>query len=488
VPECGLAAPTDTKLELTVTSISNLDAFELAKKFRLKELSPVEAATDALDRAEQSQPAVNAFATIDRHLTLEMAKASEARWMAGAPQGPFDGVTVTLKDNVSAIGWPTRKGSALVSAEPGSFDAPATVKCRDAGLVILGITTMPEYGWIGLSTSYLYGHTRNPWNVERTAGGSSSGAAVCAALGIGRFHFGNDGLGSIRIPASFCGVPGIKPTFGLVPNYPLSVMNELAHVGPIAPTVSEVAACLSIMSGVDDRDPTAWNTPAPDFGVGLNDGIEGLRVAFSPRLGCVQKISPAVERQVAEAVRALESLGAIVELADPDIADGTDTAWAIWDAGASLALSAYDSERRNAMDPGLQACAERGEKMKARDLVEATTTRRTMASIAMAKFHERFDLLVTPTMPTGAIPLGADLPPAGFAGQSEWGPLWTDWSPFTAPFNVTQQPAGTVPCGLDDDGMPIGLQFVAGKRQDALVLRAMRAFESARPFARGKLA
>ena len=467
-----------------MSSISDLDAFALGKAFRRKQLSPVEATTDALDRAEASQSTINAFVTIDRKRTLDWAREAEARWQKGTPLSRFDGVTVTIKDNMAVAGWPSRKGSKVVAADPVGFDAPVTARCKEAGLVVLGTTTMPEFGWIGLSSSPLTGHTRNPWNQERTAGGSTSGGAAAAALGIGRFHLGSDGLGSIRIPAAFCGVAGIKPSFGRVPAYPISVMSELAHLGPIARTVGEVAGLLSILSGPDLRDPMAWNTPAPDFTVGLEDGVRGLRIAYSPRLGFARKIDPTVERVVAEAARVFEDLGATVEEVDPPIEDPAPIAWDIWNAGAALAVAPFGEAERKEMDPGLLGCARAGDAFPASALIDALLYRRTKTVIAMAKFHEAYDLLLTPTMPTGAIPLGADLPPPGFGGQSEWGPLWTDWCPFTPPFNVTQQPAATVPCGFDADGLPVGLHIVGAKRNDALVLKAMRAFETARPFAR----
>lgn len=466
------------------TAISELDAFALADAFRRRTLSPVEAAKDALDRAEASQASINAFALIDRERTLGWARESEARWAKGEPLSPVDGVGVTVKDNMAVAGWPSRKGSKVVSRDPVTFDAPVTARCKEAGLVILGTTTMPEFGWIGLSTSPLTGHTRNPWNRERTAGGSTSGGAAAAALGIGRFHLGSDGLGSIRIPAAFCGVAGIKATYGRVPAYPISVMGELAHLGPIARDVREVAALLTILSGPDARDPMAWNTPAPDYRIGLDEGVRGLRIAYSPRLGFVKKVDPQVERAVAAAAATFAAMGAVVEEVDPPIEDPAPIAWDIWNAGAALALAPYDAEQRRAMDPGLVGCAETGSRFSAAQLIDALLYRRTRTVIAMAEFFTRYDLMITPTMPTGAIPLGADLPPAGFAGQDQWGPLWTDWCPYTPPFNVTQQPAGTVPCGLDGDGLPIGLQIVGWKRQEALVLRAMRAFESERPPAR----
>lgn len=467
-----------------MTAIADLDAFALSAAFRRKTLSPVEATRDALDRAEATQSTINAFVTIDRKRTLAWAAESEARWLKGAPLGRFDGVTVTVKDNMAVAGWPSRKGSRVTSAAPVDFNAPVTARCQEAGLVVLGTTTMPEFGWIGLSTSPFSGMTRNPWNASRTAGGSTSGGAAAAALRIGRFHLGSDGLGSIRIPAAYCGVAGIKPSFGRVAAYPLSVMGELSHLGPLAPTVSEVAGLLSILSGPDHRDPLAWNTPAPDFSIGLEDGVRGLRIAYSPRLGFATKVDPVVDAKVAAAARRFEELGAIVEEVDPAIEDPAPIAWDIWNAGAAVALAPFSAAERAQMDPGLVGCAEIGARMSAPQLAEALLYRRTKVIIAMAEFHERYDLLLSPTMPTGAIPLGADLPPAGFAGQKDWGPLWTDWCPFTPPFNVTQQPAGTVPCGLDGDGLPIGLQIVGARRNDALVLKAMRAFESLAPFAR----
>ncbi len=467
-----------------MTAIADLDAFALAAAFRRKQISPVEATRDALDRAEASQPSINAFVTIDRARTLAWAAESEARWLKGEPKSRFDGVTVTVKDNMAVAGWPSRKGSKVTTTAPVDFNAPVTARCQEAGLVILATTTMPEFGWIGLSTSPLTGMTRNPWNHQRTAGGSTSGGAAAAALGIGRFHLGSDGLGSIRIPAAYCGVAGIKPSFGRVAAYPLSVMGELSHLGPLARDVREVAGLLSILSGPDHRDPLAWNTEAPDFTIGLEDGVKGLRIAYSPRLGFATKVDPAVETSVAAAARRFEELGAIVEEVDPPIADPAPIAWDIWNAGAALALAAFSPAERAQMDPGLVACAEIGKAMAAPDLLDALLYRRTKVVIAMTEFHERYDLLISPTMPTGAIPLGADLPPAGFAGQADWGPLWTDWCPFTPPFNVTQQPAGTVPCGLDGDGLPIGLQIVGPRRNDAQVLKVMRAFESIQPFKR----
>jgi aspartyl-tRNA(Asn)/glutamyl-tRNA(Gln) amidotransferase subunit A len=464
-----------------MTDFAALDADALASAFRRKTLSPVEVARDALDRAEACQATINAFTTIDRERTLDWARDSERRWRAGNPRGPHDGVGVTIKDNMAVMGWPSRKGSKATATDPMTFDAPVVARCKEAGLVILGTTTMPEFGWIGLSSSPVSGHTRNPWHLERTAGGSTSGGAAAAALGIGRFHLGSDGLGSIRIPSAFCGVAGIKPTFGRVPAYPISVMGELAHLGPLAPTVKETAQLLTILSGPDLRDPMAWNTTPPDFSVGLADGVKGLRIAYSPRLGFATKVDPAVDAAVKAAVETMARLGAdVIEVDPPGAAEAIDLAWEIWDAGAALALQPFDAAARAGMDEGLVACAVRGQSTPATALIDALLYRRTRFVIGLSEFFADVDLILTPTMPTGAIPLGADLPPAGFAGVASWSGHWTDWSPFTPLANLTQCPAGTVPCGLTPDGLPIGLQFIGPRRADATVLRAMRAFEADR--------
>lgn len=469
-----------------MTQFSDFDADALAAAFRRKTLSPVEVARDALDRAEATQGTINAFTTIDRDRTLDWARDSERRWRAGNPRSPHDGVGVTIKDNMAVMGWPSRKGSRATTTDPMTFDAPVVARCKEAGLVILGTTTMPEFGWIGLSSSPVSGHTRNPWHTERTAGGSTAGGAAAAALGIGRFHLGSDGLGSIRIPAAFCGVAGIKPTFGRVPAYPISVMGELAHLGPLAPTVPETAALLSILSGPDLRDPMAWNTVPPDFTIGLQDGVKGLKIAYSPRLGFATKVDPTVDAAVRAAAETMARLGAeVVEADPPGAADAIDLAWEIWDAGAALALQPFDAAARAAMDPGLVACADRGGSTPATALIDALLYRRTRFVIALGEFFTDHDLILAPTMPTGAIPLGADMPPSGFAGVSDWSGRWTDWSPFTPLANLTQCPAGTVPCGLTADGLPIGVQMIGPRRADATVLRAMRAYEAARgPFGR----
>jgi aspartyl-tRNA(Asn)/glutamyl-tRNA(Gln) amidotransferase subunit A len=464
-----------------MAELEAMDAAALARAYAKRSLSPVEAAGRCLERAAAAQATLNPFVVIDADGALEAARASEARWASDDALGPLDGVPVTVKDNIAVRGLATRKGSLVASDVPETEDAPSVERLRAAGAVILGKTTMPEFGWKGLSDSPLTGLTRNPWNAERTTGGSSAGAAVCAALGIGRMHLGTDGAGSVRIPAAFCGVLGFKPSYGRVPAHPISVMGELAHLGPLTATVAEAATMLGVMTGPHAKDLTASRDALE---LGDLGAVAGLRIALSLRLGHVQRIDPAVETAVADAVRVFEALGAHIDVVDPDIGDPVDVLETLWFAGAGFALAPIADEDRAKMDPGLVACAERGARIPASQYIEALLFRRAELARRMARFHERYDLLATPQMPTGALPFGSDAPPAGFGGVAEWGEAWTDWSPFTYPFNITQHPALSLPCGLTPDGLPIGLQLVGALGADGLVLRAGRAFEAALPWAR----
>jgi aspartyl-tRNA(Asn)/glutamyl-tRNA(Gln) amidotransferase subunit A len=459
-----------------MNDLLDLSAIDLRRRFAARDLSPVELLDATLTRLDAVESDINAFAIVDRDGAREAARASEARWQAGAPIGPADGLIATIKDNILVQGLPNRRGSRLSPDTPAAVDAPATARLREAGAVILGKTHMPEIGWKGLGDSPLHGATRNPWSIGHTSGGSSAGAAAAAALGLGQFHLGTDGLGSIRIPAAFCGVFGIKPSFGRVPAFPLSTMSVLAHLGPLTRRVADSALMLSIIGRPDSRDNTAWNTPCPDFTDGLERGIAGRRIAFSPRLGRIDHIDPDVVSAVAQAANVFETLGATVEIVDPPIGETRAITDVLWWTGAAVAMKTLDAQSEGMIDPELLLEVRKGRTLTATDYLDAVLARGAVAH-AMSVFHETYDLLLTPQMPTGAVPLGANVPPDG-----PWA-HWQEWSPFTYPFNVTQQPAASVPCGFTRDGLPIGLQIVGPIRGDALVLRAAQAFETAKPFA-----
>ncbi|AMJ59129.1 amidase [Bosea sp. PAMC 26642] len=462
-----------------MTAIASLSAAELGPLFVSRALSPVEVARDALDRIERFEPEINAFVVRDAKVTLAMAQAAEARHLKGAALGPLDGVPVTIKDNIGIAGWPMRRGSAVGSDAPWPDDAPAAARLREAGCVFLGKTTMPEYGWKGVGDSPLSGITRNPWDTATGPGGSSAGAASCAALNLGCIHIGTDGAGSVRIPAAFTGVVGLKPTYGRVPAYPVSTMGFLAHLGPLTRTVTDTALAMNAIGRPDNRDMTAMIDEPPDFVAALKGGVKGLRIAWSPRLGGDVKVDPEIAALAREAALAFRDLGASVEEVDPGFDDPIETLMTIWSAGAALALRSAGPQDRTRMDPGLVAVAEAGERVAGSAYVDALLNQRNALAHHMAQFHARFDLLLTPTLPLPAFAVGANTPEHGAYGDD-----WTRWTPFTYPFNITQAPAISLPCGLTKAGLPAGLQLAGAFGHDTLVLRAAAAFETARPFAR----
>ena len=267
------------------SDLLKLSAVDLLDLYRTKRLSPVEVTRAALQHIEVLNPVLNAFCFVAPD-ALATAAASEARWMAGEPMGPLDGVPVSIKDILLTRGWPTLRGSKTVDpAGPWTDDAPAVARLRESGAVLIGKNTTPEFGWKGVTDSPLTGITRNPWDPAKTPGGSSGGGAAAVASGMCPLTLGTDGGGSIRIPCAFCGLPGLKPTFGLVPAWPASPFGPVSHVGPMARTVADLALMLDVIAAPDARDWQQLPPAARSFGAGLEDGVAGLRIAFSPELG-----------------------------------------------------------------------------------------------------------------------------------------------------------------------------------------------------------
>jgi len=455
--------------------VAFLSVEELSGLYRAGKLSPVEVAEALFERLNALQPKINAFCLIDRAGGLAAARASEARWRAGNPLSPVDGVPATIKDLMLMRGHPTRRGSHLIENVPDTEDSPAVARLKEAGAVIIGKTTTPEFGWIAVGDSPLTGITRNPWNLARTPGGSSAGAAAACAAGIGVLNLGSDGAGSIRIPACFSGVFGIKPSFGLVPAYPPSPMGLLSHHGPITRGVADAAAMLNLLSRPDPRDPYSLPAHDGDFRDGLEDGVRGWKIAYSPDLGYA-KVDPEIAACVAAAARQFESLGAHVEEVGKIFDSPRAALLTLWGAGAARIVAGIPAEKLRQCDPGFLAVAEAGARIGAVDYLGADLVRNALGR-TMGAFHERYDLLLTPMMPVPALPVGEDL-----SDRSD--EHWVDWSPFSYPFNMTRQPAASIPCGLTSSGLPIGLQIVGKLHADARVLRAARTFETTQPVRR----
>jgi aspartyl-tRNA(Asn)/glutamyl-tRNA(Gln) amidotransferase subunit A len=436
----------------------------------------VEATRAVLDRIGELQPSLNAFVLVDEERALSAARASERRWMKGEPLGLVDGVPASVKDVMIAKGWPTLRGSKTVRRDQAwNEDAPMVARLREQGAVLLGKTTTPEFGWKAIGDSPLTGISRNPWNPARTPGGSSAGAAIGAATGMGPLHLGSDGGGSIRIPSSFCGVFGIKPTYGLVASSPPSPFAAVSHTGPMTRTVEDAALMLSVIAGWDARDPYALPLPRRDYRDGLEDGVKGLRMAYSPALGYA-KVDPEVGELTQAAVRVLEVQGAIVERADPGFPSPRDVFWSLWCASCAKVVAGIDASQRELLDPGLRVAAARGGQLTAVDLLAAEGERALLVQKTNA-FLAGYDVLLTPTVAVPALPVGQDLNDA-LAEE-----IWIDWTPFSYPFNMSRQPAANVPCGFTRDGLPVGLQVIAAVARDDIVLRVARAYETARPFA-----
>ncbi|MFE7166268.1 amidase [Streptomyces sp. NPDC057616] len=451
---------------MTDLDLTELTAVRLVEGYRTGEFSPEEATRAALERAERIQPDVNAFVRLLPDEALAQARASTERWRRGEPQGLVDGVPTTVKDILLLRGTPTLKGSRTIS-ENGRWDedAPSVARLREHGAVFIGKTTTPEFGWKGVTDSPQSGVTRNPHDFSRTSGGSSGGAAAAVALGAGPLALGTDGGGSVRIPASFCGIFGLKPTYGRVPLYPASAFGTLAHVGPMTRDAADAALLLDVIGAPDSRDWSGLPAAPGPFSARLAGGVKGLRVAYSPSLGGQVAVRPAVAAAVRRAVERLAGLGAYVEETDPDFADPVEAFHTLWFSGAARVTQQLGPHQRRLLDPGLREICAAGARRSALDYLAAVDVRMEMGR-RMGRFHDTYDLLVTPTLPITAFEAGEEVPKK--SGHRRW----TGWTPFTYPFNMTQQPAATVPVGTDGDGLPIGLQLVAARHRDELVLRA----------------
>ncbi len=470
----------------TPTQLTDCTATQLLALYRSGAASPVEATQAVLARIARLNPQLNAFCLVDAESALASAKDSEQRWQqfrqAGTATGALDGVPTSIKDLILTRGWPTLRGSRTVdAAQPWEVDAPVTARLREAGAVLLGKTTTPEFGCKGETNSPLTGITRNPWDLQCTPGGSSGGTAAAVAAGLGPLGVGTDGAGSVRIPAAFCGNFGLKPSFGRVPAYPLSPFGSVAHLGPHTMAVADAALMLNVMAQSDARDWTSLPFDGRDHRMGLDDGVRGLRIAYSPNLGYARNVHPEVAAAVAKAVHGLAALGAVVERVDPGFDDPLDICTGLWFLGAHTIWSGLTPAQQAVADPDFAAEAALGAKFSALQ-IQQLNLRRGALGAQLRQFMQRYDLIATPAVAVPAF----EARPAGHSPLSPEAML--GWTPFSYPFNLSQQPACSIPCGLTSAGLPIGLQLVGPMFGDALVLRAARAYESLRPIPRPPLA
>jgi aspartyl-tRNA(Asn)/glutamyl-tRNA(Gln) amidotransferase subunit A len=455
-------------------SVAFVSASELVERYRRQELSPVEVTRAVLERIDRLNPKLNAFTTVTPDLALEQAAVAERAYQGGEP-GPLAGVPLSIKDLTPTRGIRTARGSLLDPDWVPEEDAPVVERLYGAGAVMLGKTNTPELGWKGDSGNRVFGPSFNPWNLEKTPGGSSGGAAAAIAAGLGPLAQGSDGAGSIRIPASFCGIFGLKQSFGLIPQFPPSAVGDLSHLGPMTRTVRDAALMLNVMAGADPRDRLSWSSGI-DYLHGLDAGVQGLRVAWSPTLGYA-KVDTDVLEATEQAANVFAELGCQVEQVDPGVPDPAPLLDVVWSGSLAGYFHGRMEQVAELLDPGLRAVVESMSDVSAPEFGNALQQRNAYCT-SMRQFMEGYDLLLTPTLPVTAFTAGRD-EPDGWE-RSINAPL--DWTPFTYPFNLTGQPAATVPCGVDRNGLPIGLQIVGRWRDDPTVLRAATAFETARPW------
>jgi Asp-tRNA(Asn)/Glu-tRNA(Gln) amidotransferase A subunit family amidase len=452
-------------------------AFDLAALIRTKQVSPVEVVDLVLARLEALNPRLNAFCCVAAEAARGAAREAEIAVVKGEPLGLLHGVPFSVKDVLETRGIPTTHGSRLFADSIPDRDAVAVGRLRAGGAVILGKTATSEFGHKAVTESPLFGVTRNPWNLEYTPGGSSGGAAAAVASGLGPIALGTDGGGSVRIPAAFCGVFGFKPSYGRVPVHPASPgWSHVSHVGPIARTVRDAAAVLDVVAGGDDRDRHSLPGTAGPYLEACNDAVKGLHVAWSADLGYAA-VDPEVRTLCENAAAEFESLGCHVEVVSPG-----------WESpeecfGTLLAAQFYAawSDRLPAdeplMDRSLVKFIRKGGAVTARDyLVAAAAVEAYWEEVR--GFLERFDLLLTPTVAVPPFAAGQG-PPREIAGEAV---SVLGWMPFTYPFNLTGQPAASVPVGFGDTGLPVGLQIVGRRHADRTVLAAASAFEAACPW------
>ncbi len=449
-----------------MTDPATMSAEALLQHYARGTLSPVEALQAITERIARHNPALNAFAVLNPR-ALQAAGESEQRWRAGRPIGPLDGVPCTVKDVVDLAGFPTRRGSRTTSAEPAPADAPSVMGLRAAGAVVLGKTTTTEFGWKTPGDCPLHGITRNPWDPRRTTGGSSSGAGAATAAGFGPLHIGTDAGGSVRIPAAWCGVVGLKPSFGRVPQWPLGAFGHVSVAGPMTRTVRDAALMLSAMARFDARDPFCLPDDARDWRDGIEQGVQGLRVSVLRHPGFDAPVDADSVAAVEAAAQALADAGAEVHDEDPGLPDTALVFGRVW--AAALAAQVAATAQPELLDPGLREVAAAGAGFTAADLLAAEAAR-VQAAHRMALFHQRFDLVLCPTVP--GPPMLADA-----ATTDPMRALWQEWAPWTFAFSLTRQPAIAVPMGLGAGGLPRSVQLAAALYRDDLALRAARVLE-----------
>jgi aspartyl-tRNA(Asn)/glutamyl-tRNA(Gln) amidotransferase subunit A len=464
-------------------NLAHAPATEVASLIRDKQVSPTEIIELFLSRIDRLDSRLNSYLTVTPDLAMDAARRAEQAVVRGDELGPLHGIPVSVKDLQMTAGIRTTSGSLAYKDRVPEADSAVAERLLAAGAVILGKTNTPEFGLFGATDNRLGDSCRNPWNPERTSGGSSGGAGASLAAGLCTLATGGDGGGSIRIPASFNGVYGIKPTQGRVSSYsgapgPTGV-NLTSQQGPMSRTVRDSALLLDVLAGYDGRDPGSLRAPTPDFLAAVERGVEGLRIGWSSDYGYAA-VEPEVARIAESAAKTFAELGSTVEEADLRLESPFDTWFTIYATNAFLTQGHLLDDPADPLTWYGRWAIEAGSKMTSVQYAAAMGERDRMIQ-QFDDVFERFDLLLSPTMAVTAFPV--EQYPESIDGHEPYpNPSW-GYLPFTHPINTIGNPAASTPCGFDSDGMPVGLHIVGRKGDEETVFTASAAFEEARPWA-----
>ncbi|WP_151449173.1 amidase [Lacisediminimonas profundi] len=460
---------------MTSYPLAYRDATELAGLIASGQLSPLELMERTLARLDQFEPRINAFSHVMRAEALAAARKAEARCSTGEPLPPLHGIPVSVKDLIAVGGVPYAFGSRAFADNIAAADAPAVERLRRAGAIVIGKTTTSELGCKAVGDSPLTGITRNPWDLSTTPGGSSAGAAASVAAGITPIALGTDGGGSIRIPAALTGLFGIKGQFGRVPVFPRSATPELAHVAPLSRSVRDAALLLGIISGYDARDPGSLPQPVPDFVQACDQPMRRFRIAWSPTFGYARP-DPEVLAIVERAVQTLGTLGCEIELVEAPFGPDPADAWSlIFYSQVAARVESILKTDPDLLDPAVRPWLQAAKQRSVMDYCQAANVRHELYQRLRGLF-DRFDLLVSPTLPLSSVEAGITIPP----GFEHCNPV--TWTSYTYPFNLTGNPAASVPVGFTTRGHPVGMQLVSRPYAEADLFCIASAFEAACPW------
>ena len=457
-----------------------MPAYEMADKIKMQEFTSQEITEAIIERIEKINPIINAYCTPTFELAREMAKKADDSVKKGVNIGLLHGIPTSLKDEYETKGIRTTFGCKIFENNVPSADETVVKRIKEAGAVILGKTNLPAFGYKGVTDNLIFGATKNPWNLERTSGGSSGGAAAAVASGMSPLALGSDGGGSIRIPSCFCGVFGLKPSFGRVPHNVMKLAGNLGtfvHKGPIVRYVKDAALMLDVLAGEDDSDRYYLPKPNVSYFEKINEKPNKLKIGYSLNIGFAKTIHSEVKNSVLDAAQKFEEFDWSIEKSKIRVRNPELTMWITWTSGFAYVLKPILKEWENKLDPELVQTVKIGLNYSAQD-IRLAEIQREMVYESICRHFKNYDILITPTLSCPAFELGKSFP-TKIEGINV-GP--GAWMPFTYPFNMSGHPVASIPCGWSSEGLPIGMQIV-GKRFDELtVLQVSNAFEKISPW------